>query len=94
MHHGNFVDAEASLLAANRSYQDNFQMVSRYLAGTQLRLGKIDEAKASLKKAEDYSDRTINEEQAASEFISADGGGEYFKAIWVDLIQLSNSNSP
>ena len=94
MHDGNFVDAETSLLAANRSFQDKHQMLLRYLAGTQLRLGKIDEAKGSLKKADDFSDRSIKEEQAAVEFISADGGGEYIKAIWVDLTQLSNSNSP
>jgi adenylate cyclase len=94
MHDGNFVDAETSLLAANRTFQDKYQMLLRYLAGTQLRLGKIDEAKASLKKAEDLSDRSIRVEPASSEFISADGGGEHIKAIWVDLIQLSASKSP
>jgi adenylate cyclase len=94
MHDGNFIDAEASLLTANRSFQGKHQMLLRYLAGTQLRLGKTDEARASLKAADDFSDRTLREEQAAVEFISADGGGEYFKAIWADLEKVSASNSP
>ena len=64
-------------------------------SGTPLDQSKVSKAfKASLKKADDFSDRSIREEQAAVEFISADGGGEYFKAIWVDLIQLSASKSP
>jgi hypothetical protein len=69
-------------------------MLLRYLAGAQLRLGKIEEAQASLKQAEDFSDRSISDEQAAVEFISADDGGKYIKAIWPDLVQLSASDSP
>jgi adenylate cyclase len=94
MHDGNLVDAETSLLAANRTFQGKHQSLLHYLAGTQLRLGKVDEAKASLKEAEDFSNRSISEEQAAVEFISADGGGEHIKTIWVDLIRMSASNSP
>ena len=94
LHHGNFSGAETSLLAADRTYQGQHQMLLRYLAGAQLRLGKIEEAQASLKQAEDFSDRSISDEQAAVEFISADDGGKYIKAIWPDLVQLSASDSP
>jgi TolB-like protein len=94
VHHGNFEDAETSLITANRMFQGKFQILLRLLAGVQLRLGKTDEARARLEEAAGLSDRSISDDQAMWELFSVDGGGEHIKAIFADLDRLSASNKP
>ena len=55
----------------------------------QLRLGKVDAAKASLKIADALLDRSVGDDRRMMESYSVDGGGEHFKAMWADLEQLS-----
>lgn len=88
MHHGNFAEAERSLLEANRYTEGASSGVLRYLAGAQLRLDKVDEAIASLRTAEQVDGRAVGEMERMMRFYSTDGGGEYFDAVWADLAEL------
>jgi TolB-like protein/Flp pilus assembly protein TadD len=89
IHHGNFAEAEASLLTANRFYQGEQPTLLHLLAGTQLQLGKVAEARASLDRAAKVADRSVRDDVAMWEFFSSDGGGEYYTIMWADLMSLS-----
>lgn len=88
MHHGNFVAAEADLIAARRIYQLDNPVILHYIAGTQLRLGKKDDARLKLQENVGPTALSINDQRRMMDFISTDGGGEYFKSIWIDLESL------
>ena len=94
VHHGNFTDAEVSLVTANRMFRGKNQTLLHLLAGTQLRLGKKEEAKARLSESELLGERSISEDQAMWEFFSSDGGGELYQSMWADLKSLAASASP
>ena len=93
MHHGNFAGAEESLTMANQLTENAIQTWVRYLAGTQLQLGKIEEAKANLEVSGGLMDRSIGDEQRMMEYYSTDGGGEHFKSVWANLEALSATGS-
>ena len=88
MHHGNFLAAEEALILARRNYQVDNPVILQYLAGTQLRLGKADEAKSTLQQITDPTALSISDQRRMMEFYSTDGGGEHFKSIWMDLENL------
>jgi TolB-like protein/Flp pilus assembly protein TadD len=90
LHHGNFEAAEAALLESDRVYQGGNQGTLRYLAGAQVMLGKTEEARASLRRAEPMVPRRpISEEQPMMNRFTTDGGGPYFQAIWRQLAALT-----
>jgi TolB-like protein/Flp pilus assembly protein TadD len=89
MHQGNFVAAEEPLIAANRLFSRENSLALVHLAGTQLQLGKVEEAKANLKLADPSLGSFINDAQRIMEFYSTDGGGEYFKSVWAGLEALA-----
>jgi TolB-like protein len=88
MHHGDFTAAEVSLIKANQIYQGKHVGVLQYLAGTQLRLGKINIAKSTKEKATTPYGLSIDDAQQILEFYSTDRGGDYFKSLWGDLQRL------
>ena len=94
IHHGNFADAEASLITANRMFQGKDEILLHLLAGAQLRLGKTEEARSRLEESERIAHRPISEDQAMWEFFSSDGGGEYFRSMWEDLKSISVAGTP
>jgi adenylate cyclase len=90
MHHGNFEPAERALLESKRLQK--IQINLRYLAGSQLRLGKYEQAKETLLEAHELlPDRSIQADMASMGFYSTDGGGDYFKAVWSDLQSLTGA---
>jgi len=88
MHHGNFVAAEEALILAIRIYQVENPVALHYLAGTQLRLGKTDDATSTLQEAAGPTALSNAQHQRIMDFYSTDGGGEHFKSIWIDLESL------
>jgi len=92
-HHGNFADAETSLITANRMFQGGDQVLLRLLAGVQLQLGKVDEARARLAEADLIDGRPLSEEKNMWAMFSTDDGGEHIKGIFVDLEHLSGSDN-
>jgi Flp pilus assembly protein TadD len=88
MHHGDFAAAENSLVKAHRVFQGENQVATWYLAGTQLRLGKVTAARTSLQDAVGATGISLTDAQQMMEFYSTDKVGEYFKAVWADLDQL------
>jgi TolB-like protein/Flp pilus assembly protein TadD len=89
MHHGNFAEANGSLIEANRLSKNTVQTWLRYLAGSQLRIGNVEEAKNSLRLASELEQRSIDDERRMMAYYSTDGGGEHFGAIWDDLEALA-----
>jgi hypothetical protein len=88
MHHGNFEAAEDALNIAKRTFHDGSAVVLNHLAGTQLMLGKVDEAKLTLEEAVGSETLSAENLQRMMDFYSTDGGGEYFKTIWIELENL------
>ena len=89
MHQGNFLAAEEHLIAAKRLFSRKNSLALVHLAGTQLQLGKVEEAKASLRRVDPALDYFIDDAQGIMEYYSTDGGGEYFKSVWADLEALA-----
>jgi TolB-like protein/Flp pilus assembly protein TadD len=88
MHHGNFEAAEDALNIAKRTFHDGSAVVLHHLAGTQLMLGKADEAKLTLEESVGSETLSAENLQRMMDFYSTDGGGEYFKSIWIELENL------
>jgi TolB-like protein/Flp pilus assembly protein TadD len=93
IHHGDFETAETSLLAARRLSQHPHTTLLHLLAGTQLQLGKKDEARATLEHAADTEIRSLVDDIAMFENFFFDGGGEHFATMWAGLLSLANENS-
>lgn len=91
IHHGNFTQAQASLLTADRLFQTGQPTLLHLLAGTQLQLGLTQDARNSLERAATIEDRSIQDDIDMWEFFSSDGGGEYYKTMWADLQSLAGS---
>ena len=89
IHHGNFTEAEASLLTATRLYQTVHPILLYLLAGAQLQLGKAEEARASLERGAAAEAQPLGESIARFQTLFPDGGGEYYEMMWTDLTALS-----
>jgi adenylate cyclase len=93
IYHGDFAQAETSLLAARRLSQNPHTTLLHLLAGAQLQLGKTEESLASLERAAaTTANRSLADDVALFRAFFFDGGGEHYETMWTDLIALSRDN--
>ena len=89
IHQADWANAEQHLIEALRNYGGNQQFALRYLAGVQLRMGKLEEARASLGKSYMLGpERPLQRDEDVMKFYTLDDGGEHFIALFEDLIAL------
>ena len=84
LHHGEFARAEEVLIEASR-----LGRTSPYLAGAQLKLGRLDEAKETLRRVLEVQLNTSVADFASDmAYYSTDDGGVHFLDIWKRLEAL------
>ncbi len=89
IHKGDWVNAERALVEAIQRYGGESQFSLRYLAGVQLREGRLEEARASLRKSNEFgAERPLERDEEVMKFYSLDDSGENFIRLFNDLKAL------